>query len=129
MIIGVLARSFDLLNVQDLDLIRQARSLCTRLTLAVLSDAMVEALSGRAPVVPLVERMALVEHIRIADEVISFDGSDPALLSDGATLFAVAGDPLPVNEAASIVTITPRRQSSSLLLRQALVAHDKTSVA
>ncbi len=61
---GYLVASFDMLNVGDLDVIRQAAGLCDVLTVVVLSDESVAEALGRPPVVPLHERIAIVEHVR-----------------------------------------------------------------
>jgi cytidyltransferase-like protein len=74
-----LAHAFDLINVGDLDLIAQARRHCSRLVVGVHSDELVTALTGRPPVVPLAERLALVSHVRgVAEALVHEAGSLPA---------------------------------------------------
>jgi hypothetical protein len=70
MSVGYFADSFDVLNVRDLDLIAHARELCSRLLVGVFTDDYVERLRGRRPVVPLDERMALMQHIGGAADVV-----------------------------------------------------------
>jgi glycerol-3-phosphate cytidylyltransferase-like family protein len=77
--VGYLTHAFDLINVGDLDLIAQARRHCSRLIVGVWSDELVTALTGRPPIVPLSERLALVSHVRgVAAAVVHEAGSLPA---------------------------------------------------
>ena len=73
MTVGYLAAAFEVVTVRDLDLIRQARQLCTRLVVGVLRDEDVVRLFGRRPVAPLLERIAVVRHLRGVDEVVAHD--------------------------------------------------------
>lgn len=117
MSVGYLADSFDLLNVRDLDLIAQARERCSHLILGVYADEFVEQTTGRTPVVPLHERMAVLSHVRGVAEVVVHDpttaGADPTVLqlvsADGAA-------PAPVDG----ILLTPARASRSAVLRNAL---------
>ncbi|HEY5822668.1 MAG TPA: hypothetical protein VIT20_11870 [Propionibacteriaceae bacterium] len=130
MIVGYLAHAFDLINVRDLDVIGQARAASTRLIVGVLSDEAVELLMGRAPVVPLIERMALVRHMRGVDEVVVQDASGQvtAEVGPGAVLFAVADDPL-VFPGEQTRLIVPTRTSVSAILRHALRPNGEQAVA
>lgn len=110
--VGYLCGAFDLLNVRDLDLIDQARSRCRRLVLGVLTDDQVARLTGRAPVVPLVERMALLQHVRGVDLVVRH--GEPSEVGASVTLAATPGA-LPGAEL-----LTPRRETASPMLRVAL---------
>ncbi|HEX8509801.1 MAG TPA: adenylyltransferase/cytidyltransferase family protein, partial [Propionibacteriaceae bacterium] len=71
MTVGYLADSFDLLNVGHLDLIAQANDLCSHLVVGVLSDELTERVQGVRPIVPLVERAALVAHLRGVHRVVA----------------------------------------------------------
>jgi cytidyltransferase-like protein len=114
---GYLARSFDLINVSDLDLISQARQLCSRLVIGVHSDELVRQLTGRAPVVPLSERLALVANVRGVDEVVVHEaGSSPA---DPDTILFVDGD-LPSGGPTNTVRLDSIRFTESAALRLAL---------
>ncbi|HET9648802.1 MAG TPA: cytidyltransferase [Microlunatus sp.] len=118
--VGYLARSFDLINVRDLDLIAQARQQCARLVVGIHSDALVEQLTGRPPVVPFADRLALVAHVRGVDEVrVHEAGAEPAdavVFVDDRTPFAAGGGPLP----SRIVALDAARQTESTALRLAL---------
>jgi hypothetical protein len=114
---GYLACAFDLINVRDLDLIRQARTHCSYLVAGVFSDAYVEAVTGRPPVVPESERAVLVSRLRGVDDVVVHD--ETATIPAGTLVFSVAGAPgSPVSENA--VTLAPERVSLSAVLRDAL---------
>ncbi len=118
MIVGYLANAFDLLNVRDLDLIAQARQHCSRLVVGVLSDDFAELLYGRRPVVPMVERVALVSQVRGVHEVVVHD--DTTRAADlGSRVFAVADD-APMHHFAQTWLLTPTRETASLILRDAL---------
>jgi cytidyltransferase-like protein len=126
MSVGYLTDSFDLINVRDLDVIAQARSLCSRLVVGVFSDEYAEQLSGRRPVVPLVERVAVLRHVRgVADVVVHTADTPPP--AHGWVNLAIADTLAPVVEGSII--ITPRRESDSLVLRNALCPVDDEAVA
>ena len=129
MTIGYLADAFDLLNVRDLDLIAQARRRCDRLVVGVFSDEYAEQLHGRRPVVPAVERSAMVRHVRGVTEVRLHDASGaqgPALTYH---VTFVAADS-PAQEALSgAVVLTPQRESESAILRNALARVQSEAVA
>lgn len=112
---GYLARSFDLLNVRDLDLISQAKQHCSWLTLGVFDDDFAARL-GRRPMMPLAERVALSRHVRGVDEVLVHDEEAP--LHD-VLVFAVNGE-VPPAGARDVLVLSPRRETASALLRNAL---------
>lgn len=74
MIKGYLVGDFDLFNVGDLDVIRQAAERCDALTVGVLTDEEFESVHGRSPVVPFDERREIVRNIRGVAEVSTFAG-------------------------------------------------------
>lgn len=126
---GYLACSFDLINVADLDVISQAARRCSHLIVGVFSDELCQALLGRLPIVPLDERMALVSHIRGVGDVVVHNshGTKP---DAGVMLFEVTGMPAGLPTHATV--LTPQRQSSSLVLRNALryvIPIDREAVA
>jgi glycerol-3-phosphate cytidylyltransferase-like family protein len=124
---GYLASSFDLLNVRDLDLITQARRYCSRLVVGVFSDEFAELLYGRPPVVPLVERLTLVSHVRGVDEAVVHDETALAPSHD-MTRFAVAGD-APLAHSEDCWVLQPMRHTASATLREALQAVRSGDVA
>lgn len=77
--VGRLTGAFDLVTVDQLDLVAQARERCGRLVVRVLSDARVEGLEGLAPVLPQAERVRLVGALRAVDAVDVADVADDDL--------------------------------------------------
>lgn len=123
MVSGYLACSFDLLNVSDLDVIQQAREQCDRLTVGVYSDDFVTSLNGRPPIVPLVERMTLLRHVRGVDAVVIHEQSADC----GAPLpriFKLSGD-LETSEPGKREQLIPRRTTMSTEIRRALSSFDE----
>jgi glycerol-3-phosphate cytidylyltransferase len=57
-------------HVGHLNILRRARLHCATLVVGVASDEYVEALKGKSPVVPLVERLDIISALGIVDEVI-----------------------------------------------------------
>jgi glycerol-3-phosphate cytidylyltransferase-like family protein len=123
---GYLANCFDLVNVRDLDLIEQARRFCSRLVLGVYSDDFAEHRTGRRPLVPVGERMALVSHLRGVDGVVEH-GSDAVDLSAYPVVFAVVGDPAPHFRTTTL--LLPSRSTASPALREALEPVSREDVA
>jgi len=65
--VGYAPGAYDLFHVGHLNLLRHARSRCDYLVAGVVSDEMAQLAKGRAPVVPLVERLEIVRSIRFVD--------------------------------------------------------------
>lgn len=118
MSVGYLASSFDLLNVQNLDVIAQAKVMCSRLVVGVYSDAFAERVSGRCPVVPLVERMTLVRHVRGVSEAVVHDDDEVGL--NEVTVCLSVDRRGPVHQVAPTLVLVPRRDTASAALRAAL---------
>lgn len=67
---GYVPGVFDMFHVGHLKLIQAARPFCDHLIVGVVTDEVVEAVKGRPPVVPLLERMEIAAAIRDVDEVV-----------------------------------------------------------
>jgi len=65
--IGYVPGVFDLFHVGHLNALSQARELCDVLVAGVVSDDMCEAAKGIRPFVPLEERIAIVDSLRLVD--------------------------------------------------------------
>lgn len=69
--IGYAAGAFDLFHVGHLNLLRQARSQCDFLIAGVVSDELLIKNKGRAPVIPLAERLEIVSNIGFVDDAVA----------------------------------------------------------
>ncbi|WP_031507046.1 adenylyltransferase/cytidyltransferase family protein [Streptomyces megasporus] len=65
--VGYAPGVYDLFHVGHLNILRHARNHCDHLVAGVVSDEMAELAKGRAPVVPLTERLEIVRSIRFVD--------------------------------------------------------------
>lgn len=67
--IGYAPGAFDLFHIGHLNILRRARSHCDRLVAGVVADEVLELTKGRRPVIPLAERVEIVSHIDLVDDV------------------------------------------------------------
>lgn len=75
-IIGFTAGAFDMFHVGHLNLIKNAKARCDYLIVGVNTDQLITAYKNKHAIVPLEERMQIVEAVRYVDEVISVDTLD-----------------------------------------------------
>lgn len=68
--VGYVPGGFDMLHVGHINVLIAARDLCDHLVVGVATDESLKRMKGRLPVIPHVERMRLVEALRIVDEVV-----------------------------------------------------------
>lgn len=71
--VGYAPGVFDLFHIGHLNVLRNARQFCDHLIAGVVSDEMAQRTKGNVPVVPLCERLAIVEAIRYVDEAVEED--------------------------------------------------------
>ncbi len=64
---------FDLFHVGHLNVLRNSRQFCDHLIAGVVSDEVAQRNKGISPIVPLEERLAIVESIRHVDEAVVED--------------------------------------------------------
>jgi glycerol-3-phosphate cytidylyltransferase len=69
--VGYAAGAFDLFHIGHLNILRNAKSYCDFLIAGVVSDEMLELSKGRAPVIPLGERMEIVKSVRYVDRTVA----------------------------------------------------------
>src|SRR3569833_722529 len=67
--VGNAPGAYDLFHIGHLNLLRHAAEHCDHLIAGVVTDEMLQLTKGRAPVIPLAERMEIVRHLRYVDEV------------------------------------------------------------
>jgi glycerol-3-phosphate cytidylyltransferase len=68
-VIGYAPGAYDLFHVGHLNILKHASEHCDRLIAGVVSDEMLLLAKGRAPVIPLAERMEIVRNLRFVDDV------------------------------------------------------------
>lgn len=71
--VGYVPGAFDMFHVGHLNVLRNARLACDFLIAGVVSDELVSALKGQAPIVPLAERLEVVRAIRYVDLTVEED--------------------------------------------------------
>lgn len=69
--IGYAAGAFDLFHIGHLNILRQAKARCDYLIAGVVSDELCNATKGRYPVIPLAERLEIVNHIHFVDRAVA----------------------------------------------------------
>jgi glycerol-3-phosphate cytidylyltransferase len=70
-IVGYAPGVYDLFHIGHLNVLARAKGLCDHLIAGVVSDEMATRAKGRAPVVPLEERLEIVRSIRHVDEAVA----------------------------------------------------------
>ncbi len=132
-VVGYVPGGWDMFHVGHLNILRSARAYCDVLVAGVVTDEALEAMKGRAPVVPLVERMAIVEALSMVDRVV-VDSSEDKLQVWDVVRFDVLfkgddwrGTPKGVRLERSLATVGARvhyfpytETTSSTKLREAL---------
>jgi glycerol-3-phosphate cytidylyltransferase len=68
-VVGYAPGAYDLFHIGHLNLLRQAAAHCDHLVAGVVSDEVLALTKGRAPVIPLAERMEIVRNVRFVDAV------------------------------------------------------------
>ncbi len=71
--VGYAPGVFDLFHIGHLNLLRNARAVCDHLIAGVVVDELAQRVKGMPPVVPLDERLAIVESIRYVDQAVAED--------------------------------------------------------
>lgn len=75
-IVGYTQGTFDMFHIGHLNLLKNARAHCDYLVVGVNSDELVKAYKKKEVIVPLAERIAIVEAIRYVDQVICTETLD-----------------------------------------------------
>jgi glycerol-3-phosphate cytidylyltransferase len=70
MVRGYVPGVFDLFHIGHLNILRSAREQCEWLIAGVVSDENAYRAKSKMPVIPLAERVSILEHITVVDEVI-----------------------------------------------------------
>ena len=73
LVVGFTAGTFDMFHVGHLNLIKNAKKECDYLIVGINSDELVKQYKNKDVVIPLEERMQIVEAIKYVDEVVKID--------------------------------------------------------
>ena len=68
--VGYTTGVFDMFHIGHLNLLKRAKLECDYLIVGVSTDELVKEKKGKAPIIPFVERMYIVEHIEFVDKVV-----------------------------------------------------------
>ena len=68
-VIGYVPGAWDMFHVGHLNILLRARELCDRLVVGVVTDEALFAAKAKHPVVPLDERLEVVQQLDLVDEV------------------------------------------------------------
>ncbi|MFF7237019.1 adenylyltransferase/cytidyltransferase family protein [Streptomyces collinus] len=74
--VGYAPGVWDLFHIGHLNILREARRYCDRLVVGVTSDDLARRLKGRAPVIPLSERLEIVRSVRHVDGAVVEEEDD-----------------------------------------------------
>ena len=69
-VIGYCPGVYDMFHVGHLNILRRAKLGCDYLIAGVVTDEVVEAVKGQRPVVPLSERIEIVQNIKFVDDAV-----------------------------------------------------------
>lgn len=75
-VVGYVPGGWDMFHIGHLNILKNARPHCDVLVVGVVTDEALTAMKGRAPVIPLAERMAIIESLALVDQVVVDTSSD-----------------------------------------------------
>lgn len=75
-VVGYAPGVYDMFHVGHLNILRRAKLECDYLIAGVVTDETTQRIKGRSPVVPLFERLEIVQAIRFVDEAVADDFID-----------------------------------------------------
>lgn len=75
-VVGYVPGAWDMFHHGHLNILKHARPHCDILIAGVVTDEMVLRVKGKEPMVPLAQRMAVLEALEIVDEVVVDDSPD-----------------------------------------------------
>jgi glycerol-3-phosphate cytidylyltransferase len=79
-IVGYVPGAYDMFHIGHLNILKRARRECDHLIAGVVTDEVLELAKGRAPIVPLAERLAVVGSMACVDAVVTDLSSDKLVM-------------------------------------------------
>jgi len=79
-VVGYVPGAYDMFHIGHLNILKRARRECDHLIAGVVTDEVLEQAKGRAPIVPLDERLAVVGSMACVDEVVTDLSSDKLVM-------------------------------------------------
>jgi len=76
MIIGYTSGVFDLFHIGHLNILRNSKSMCDHLIVGVSTDELVYEYKKKWPIIPFLERVEILRHIRYVDTTIAQEDMD-----------------------------------------------------
>jgi glycerol-3-phosphate cytidylyltransferase len=70
-VVGYVPGAWDMFHIGHLNILLRAREQCDRLIVGVVTDEALAVAKGRLPVVSLAERVEVVGHLDLVDEVVT----------------------------------------------------------
>ena len=74
--IGYTTGTFDMFHIGHLNTLKKSKELCDYLIVGVSTDELVKQYKNKLPIIPLKDRMAIVEAIKYVDKVVIQDNLD-----------------------------------------------------
>ena len=74
--IGYTTGVYDMFHIGHLNILRRAKEQCDYLIVGVSTDELVESYKHKTPIVPFVERIAIVEAIKYVDQAVVQEDMD-----------------------------------------------------
>lgn len=134
--IGYTTGVFDMFHIGHLNILRKAKELCDHLIVGISTDELVQSYKNKTPIIPFVERKAIVEACRYVDEVVTQTDRDKIAAYERLKFDAMfvgddwKGKPLflevekYLNEHGAEVVYFPYTQgTSSTILREKVLRH------
>ena len=69
-VVGYVPGAWDMFHIGHLNILLRAREHCDRLVVGVVTDDALFAAKGKHPVIPLAERIEVLRHLIMVDEVV-----------------------------------------------------------
>ena len=69
-VIGYTTGVYDLFHIGHLNILRRAKMECDYLIVGITTDELAHQRKNKMPIIPFIERMAIVEGIKFVDEVV-----------------------------------------------------------